>query len=57
MTKSLYGNVNRSLSDETQLAEIVSDEFLDERLIVCYNPLLEKRRQSQREDLLVVKKC
>jgi hypothetical protein len=49
--------VNRSLSDETQLAEIVSDEFLDERLIVCYNPLLEKRRQSQREDLLVVKKC
>ncbi|MDR1964318.1 MAG: hypothetical protein LBQ50_11110 [Planctomycetaceae bacterium] len=25
----------------------------DERLIVCYNPLLEKRRKNQREELLV----
>jgi transposase len=48
-----HGKVNRSLLDEMQLAEIVSDEFPDERLIVCYNPLLEKRRKNQREDLLV----
>jgi transposase len=39
--------------DETQLAEIVSDDFPNERLIVCHNPLLEKRRKNQREELLV----
>jgi transposase len=48
-----HGNVNRSLLDKTQLAEIVSEEFPDERLIVCYNPLLEERRKKQREELLV----
>jgi transposase len=48
-----HGNVNRSLLDETHLAEITSDDFPNERLIVCHNPLLEKRRQNQREELLV----
>jgi hypothetical protein len=46
------GNVNRSLLDETHLAEIVSEDYPDERLIVCHNPLLEKRRQTTREELL-----
>ncbi|MDR1963212.1 MAG: hypothetical protein LBQ50_05495 [Planctomycetaceae bacterium] len=53
MTKSFYGNVNRSLSGETELAEIISAKFPNERLIVCYNPLPEERRKNQREELLV----
>ncbi|MDR2755306.1 MAG: IS1634 family transposase [Planctomycetaceae bacterium] len=44
---------DRSLLDETHLAEIISDDYPDERLIVCHNPLLEKRRQNKREELLV----
>jgi transposase len=44
---------DRSLLDETHLAEIVSKDYPDERLIVCPNPLLEKRRQNKREELLV----
>jgi hypothetical protein len=47
------GHFDRSLPDEKHLAEIVSDDYPDERLLVCYNPLLEKRRQNKREELLV----
>ena len=34
------------------LAEITSSDFPDERLIACYNPLLEERRRSKRTLLL-----
>jgi transposase len=42
----------RSLFDEVNLAEITSSDFPDERLIACYNPLLEERRRSKRTSLL-----
>lgn len=46
------GQVDRSLFDETDLAEITSPEFPGERLIVCYNPLLADERARKREELL-----
>jgi transposase len=46
------GVVNRSLFDETNLAEIESADFLGERLVACYNPLLADRRSRKRELLL-----
>jgi transposase len=45
--------VNRSFFDEKNLAEIKSDNFPDERLIVCLNPCLAAKRVHQREDLLM----
>lgn len=42
----------RSLFDEVNLAEVTSSDFPDERLIVCYNPLLEERRRGKRTALL-----
>lgn len=47
------GNVSRSLFDETNLAEIYSPDFPDERLIACFNPLLSDERARKREELLV----
>ena len=41
-----------SLFDQRQLAEIRSDRFPDERLMVCFNPLLAEERQRKRQDLL-----
>jgi len=46
------GLVQRSLFDEQDLAEIVSDDFPGERLIVCRNPLLADERARKREELL-----
>ncbi len=46
------GDVNHSLFDEENLAEITSDDFPGERLIVCRNPLLADKRAKTREDLL-----
>ena len=46
------GSLERSLFDETHLAEIESPEFPNERLIACFNPLLADRRAAKREDLL-----
>lgn len=46
------GDLQLSLFDETNLAEITSDEFPDERLIVCRNPQLAAERARKREDLL-----
>ncbi len=46
------GDLQLSLFDETNLAEIASDEFPDERLIVCRNPHLAAERARKREDLL-----
>jgi transposase len=41
-----------SLFDKQNLAEIRSDEFPGERLIACFNPLLAEERARKREDLL-----
>lgn len=46
------GQVTRSLFDKTNLAEIVSDDYPHERLVVCYNPLLADKRTKKREALL-----
>ncbi|HYW79428.1 MAG TPA: IS1634 family transposase, partial [Thermoguttaceae bacterium] len=46
------GRVDRSLFDDRNLAEFQSPEFPDERLIACYNPLLDDQRKRKREELL-----
>jgi hypothetical protein len=46
------GELQLSLFDETNLAEIASEEFPGERLVVCRNPHLAQERQRKREDLL-----
>jgi transposase len=42
-----------SLFDKQDLAEISSDEFPGERLVACFNPLLADERARQRQDLLL----
>ena len=44
--------VTPSLFDERDLAEVTSEEFPGERLIVCRNPLLAAERQRKRHELL-----
>ncbi len=46
------GSVNPTLFDRRDLAEISSDLFPGERLVVCFNPRLEAERRRKREDLL-----
>ncbi len=46
------GKLQRSLFDEADLAEITSPDFPGERLIACYNPLLEQKRRDKRQRLL-----
>jgi hypothetical protein len=46
------GHLNRSLFDAVNLAEISSPDFLGERLLACYNPLLAEKRGRKREALL-----
>jgi transposase len=46
------GELQLSLFDETNLAEITSPEFEGERLVVCRNPQLAAERARKREDLL-----
>jgi transposase len=41
-----------SFFDDTQLAEISSPEYPDERLIACFNPLLAEERRRKRRELL-----
>ena len=41
-----------SLFDERNLAEISSEAFPGERLVACFNPLLAGERARKREDLL-----
>ena len=43
-----------SLFDQQNLAEIRSEAFPGERLIACYNPLLAEERARKRQDLLSV---
>ena len=42
-----------SLFDQQDLAEIRSDEFPGERLVACFNPLLADERARKRKELLV----
>ncbi len=42
-----------SLFDKQDLAEISSDEFPGERLIACFNPLLAEERARKRKELLL----
>jgi len=46
------GDLQLSLFDERNLAEISSDAFPGERLVVCRNPHLAAERARKREDLL-----
>jgi hypothetical protein len=46
------GELQLSLFDQTNLAEITSPEFPGERLVVCRNPHLAAERARKREDLL-----
>lgn len=46
------GAVSSSLFDESDLAEISSDDFPGQRLVVCRNPLLAEERSRKREELL-----
>jgi transposase len=46
------GELQRSLFDEVNLAEIESPEFPGERLVACFNPLLADERRRKREALL-----
>jgi hypothetical protein len=46
------GAFQPSLFDEQNLAEITSDEFPGERLVVCRNPLIAAERARKREALL-----
>ena len=46
------GQLQRSLFDEKNLAEITSPEHPKERLIACYNPILAEERRHKRQALL-----
>jgi DDE family transposase len=46
------GDLQLSLFDQHNLAEISTPEFPDERLIVCRNPQLAAERARKRQDLL-----
>ncbi len=46
------GDLQLSLFDDKDLAEIESPDYPGERLIVCRNPLLAERRASKRQQLL-----
>ena len=46
------GQLQLSLFDEHNLAEITSPDFPEERLMACYNPLLAEERRRKREALL-----
>jgi transposase len=46
------GALQLSLLDETNLAEITSPDYPEERLMVCHNPLMEEQRGRKRRELL-----
>jgi transposase len=47
------GSIQLSLFDEQNLAEVSDPRYPGERLVVCFNPLLEEKRAKKREDMLV----
>jgi transposase len=46
------GAIQMTLFDERDLAEVTSDDYPGERLIVCRNPLLAEERARKRNELL-----
>jgi hypothetical protein len=46
------GSIQLSLFDTQDLAEVTDPRYPDERLVVCYNPLLAEKRARKREDML-----
>ena len=46
------GEIQISLFDKQDLAEVTSEHFPGERLIVCRNPALAEQRERKREELL-----
>jgi len=46
------GNLQMSLFDDQNLAEIHSPEFSGERLVACYNPMLAEDRRRTRDRLM-----
>ena len=46
------GDLQLTLFDQTDLAEITSPDFPGERLVACLNPFLEAERARKRESLL-----
>ena len=46
------GDLQLSLFDQHNLAEIAADDYPDERLVVCRNPLVAQDRARKREELL-----
>ena len=48
------GDLQLTLFDEQDLAEITSPDFPGERLVACKNPFLETERARKRESLLTV---
>jgi hypothetical protein len=51
------GSLQLSLFDERDLAEIRSPSYPNERLMVCYNPLLADERRRKRDELLAATEC
>jgi hypothetical protein len=46
------GDLQLSLFDQTNLAEITSEDYPGERLVVCRNPLVAVERTRKRQELL-----
>lgn len=46
------GTIQMSLFDNQDLAEVTSEHFPDERLVVCRNPALAEQRARKRNELL-----
>ena len=46
------GAIQMSLFDKRDLAEVTSEHFPDERLVVCRNPALAEQRARKRNELL-----
>ena len=47
------GSIQLSLFDTQNLAEVSDPRYPGERLVVCFNPLLEEKRAKKREDMLL----
>jgi transposase len=45
-------NIQMSLFDQLGLLEVMSDQYPGERLVFCFNPLLEEKRKKERQRLL-----
>ena len=46
------GAIQMSLFDQQDLVEITHEDYPDERLVVCHNPLLDRERKRKRQELL-----